>query len=88
MTVGQQPRAVSSDGPSAIGRDFEVIVERLRASYPELVETDIRLVVLEAAHSFEEARLRPFVPLLVEKIARDECRHRTWARPGVVQLPD
>jgi hypothetical protein len=88
LTVGQHQRTVSSDNSSIVEHEFEVIVDRLRASYPDLVETDIRTMVREVARDFEGARLRPFVPLLVEKIARDECRHRRGDAPVVVRLPN
>lgn len=62
---------------TAVAAACGAIVERLRILHPSLDEAEIRLIVAEAAHRFDEVRLPQFTPLLIEKVARDECRKRT-----------
>ena len=63
-------------GVDAESTAFDRIIDRLRASYPELDGTAITLVVQDAVRDLDGGRLRQYVPLLVEKVARDTCRHR------------
>jgi hypothetical protein len=53
---------------------YDAIVDRLPLLQPTLEVLEIRVIVEAVAQRFERARLQQFVPLLVEKIARDECR--------------
>ena len=52
------------------------IVERLSRLFPELSEDEIRIAVHGKHTDFEDARIRDFVPVLVENVIRDELTHR------------
>lgn len=88
VTVQKYPRLIGrADSPTGYV-DLEVIVERLRRRHPELNLTEIRTVVDDAAKAFEGVRLQHFVPLLVEKTARDECRRLSHTLDPSIQLQD
>nr|WP_063000176.1 hypothetical protein [Nocardia mikamii] len=48
----------------------EQVIERLIASHPSVPPGDIELIVRGIHKRFSEARVHDFVPLLVEKAAR------------------
>lgn len=48
----------------------EQVIERLIARHPSVPPGDIELIVREIHKRFSEARVHDFVPLLVEKAAR------------------
>lgn len=50
------------------------VVERLRGRYPTVPADRIVAVVSEAHREFDTARVRDYVPVLVEKRARDVLR--------------
>lgn len=50
------------------------VITRLQQSYPELGEGEIRAIVTAATREFDGARLRQFVPLLVERSSKAACR--------------
>jgi len=56
----------------AVGR----IRERLQARYSDWAPADVTGIVDRATRRFASARIRDYVPLLVERIARDELNHR------------
>ncbi len=74
----------SSDLGSAERQHLEAVTARLVRQFPELPERDVRVVVAAAARRLEDARVRQFVPLLVERAARADCRRRR----RVIHLPD
>ena len=51
------------------GREIERVVSRLLDRYPMLSLAEIERVVSVALHAFDGARVRHFVPLLVERLA-------------------
>ncbi len=57
----------------ALAVKYDAIVQRLQLHYPTLDALEIRIAVEEVARQFDDAPLQPFVPLLVEKLARDRC---------------
>jgi hypothetical protein len=62
------------DGPGAVSTSFlDPLVDRLSAQYG-LDRRVVRSLALEALASFAGARVRAFVPVLVEKRVRDGCR--------------
>ncbi len=82
--VATKPRSKSRlDAPDGLTssetRACELVVGRLQFSYPELAEAEVREIVYEEVRLLEGARLRQFVPLLVERAARDVCRRRARA---------
>ena len=58
-------------------RELETVVARLRDRYPSVGETVIRDVVATSLHMFDDAAVRKFVPLLVEKLARQTLDRRS-----------
>jgi hypothetical protein len=52
-------------------RELERVVTRLRDQYPTLAPQQIRTAVNVAVHAFDGAKVRHFVPLLVERMARE-----------------
>jgi hypothetical protein len=62
--------------------DLDVIVETLAARTVDATRTaEVRRVVDEVAHEFDDARVRTFLPLLVLKEAQDRLRARGLIRP-------
>lgn len=80
MTTTHRP-AFGQPSERLLHDEYSAIVERLKMMYPTLEPFEIRVIVDVAAADFEDARLNQFVPLLFEKIARDECRSRGPATP-------
>ena len=68
--------------------EVQRVVDRIRLSYPDLELHQIRRIVDSAVRELADARLRQFVPLLVERAAKDECRRQIKAQRRVVRLPD
>jgi hypothetical protein len=56
-------------------REIERVVTRLHDRYPELHIDVIRTAVNVALHAFDGAKVRTFVPLLVERLARQSLEH-------------
>jgi hypothetical protein len=56
----------------AVGR----MLERLQARYSSRDPADVAGIVDRATRRFASARIRGYVPLLVERISRDELDHR------------
>jgi hypothetical protein len=52
---------------------------RLQARFSECTRTDVAGVVNRVAARFTDARIREYIPLLVERISRDELDHRSTA---------
>ena len=68
------PRGGPPDGSVAVSASFlDPLVDRLSAQYG-LDRRVVRSLALEALASFAGARVRAFVPVLVEKRVRDGCR--------------
>ena len=51
--------------------------ERLRAKYAERSPSEISQVVDRTTEKFRTARIRDYVPLLVEHLSRDELAQRS-----------
>ena len=65
---------VAGAGPVAVSAAFlDPLVDRLSAQYG-LERPAVRSLAVEALASFAGARVRAFVPILVEKRVRDGCR--------------
>ena len=56
----------------AVGR----LRKRLQARFNERTPADVSSVVDRAARRFTTARIRDYVPLLIERISWDELNHR------------
>ena len=67
---------------SATDLDLDGIVETLAARTVDATRTaEVRQVVDEVAHEFDDTRVRTFLPLLVLKEAQDRLRARGLIRP-------
>jgi hypothetical protein len=54
--------------------------QRLQARFSERSRTDVAEIVDRVALGFVSARIRDYVPLLVERISRDELNRRVVTR--------
>lgn len=56
----------------AMDEDHEVaeIADRLTARFPDLPKEKVSAAVDDARHRFDDARVRDFVPVLIEREAR------------------
>ncbi|MEY9934047.1 hypothetical protein ABH926_008711 [Catenulispora sp. GP43] len=52
------------------------VCERLRTVFGDRSRSEVDGVVTRVTESFATARIRDFVPLLVERMSRDELSHR------------
>ncbi len=57
-------------------RELERVVTRLVEQYPAAGETVVRDIVTTTVHMFDDATVRKFVPLLVERLARAALNER------------
>lgn len=56
-------------------REIEEIIVRLSARFPHKPSTAVADAVAEARSHFERARVRDFVPVLIEREARARLEH-------------
>ena len=62
-------------------RELNEVVERLRERFPEVPEERVRSVVTKAHEGFAGHPIRDFVPVFVERVARDELSKDTPGAP-------
>lgn len=67
---------------------FEHLTLRLVDAFPDLPEREVREAVAIAVADLDGARLRHFVPLLVERAAKAECRRRRGTAKRAEQAAD
>ncbi|HEV2635676.1 MAG TPA: hypothetical protein VGX23_11055 [Actinocrinis sp.] len=60
-------------------RAIRRVSERLRRKFSERSPAEVDGVVDQVARRFGQARIREYVPILVERVSRDELDHRTMA---------
>ena len=65
------------------GREIERVVARLQDRYPALSNAAVRAAVDGSVHAFDAAKVRTFVPLLVERLAKERLEH-----VQVIDLPE
>jgi hypothetical protein len=65
-------------------RELDEVVERLRQRFPQTPEDRVRSVVMEAHRSFAGNPIRDFVPVFVERSARDELSRTVQVAPDNV----
>jgi hypothetical protein len=53
------------------------VVGRLTEKFPDVPQPEVASVVEDARHHFDDAKVRDFVPVLVEREARDRLIHDT-----------
>ena len=56
-------------------RTIQTVNVRLRGQFPTQSVENVELAVMVAYDSFKGARIRDFIPVLVEKEARDKLAH-------------
>ena len=64
--------------PSAPTREHEAlihVIDRLRRRFPDVHADEIRRIVHSIHTDFEHSRIRDFIPILVERLARDKLEH-------------
>jgi hypothetical protein len=64
--------AAQNHEEQAVGR----LRKRLQARFSERAPADVSSVVDRVTRRFATARIRDYIPLLVERISRDELNHR------------
>jgi hypothetical protein len=62
-------------------RELDRLVLRLQDQYSELSPEQVHTAVNVAVHAFDGAKVRHFVPLLVERMARESLDHVRAKRP-------
>ena len=62
-------------------RELNEVVERLLQRYPDLQEQHVRSVVTKAHEEFAGNPIRDFVPVFVERSARDELSRTVKVTP-------
>lgn len=66
----------ASDSSVAQGKAIGEIKARLGARFSDRSPAEVARIVDEVTGRFTTARIREYVPLLVERISRDELSHR------------
>jgi len=70
---------VQTDEATQIGE----VIARVAATHPDCSTADIARIVQTLHAGFDGAKIREFVPLLVERAAREALtHHRTGYHPG------
>ena len=86
MLQTQEGPPVVRKSDLVISSEYDVIIERLKILHPTLDTLEIRMAVETAAAQFEGARLKMFVPLLVETSSLLSYEPYLWHR-DTVPLP-
>jgi hypothetical protein len=71
-TAGWHDPAMDTGKPEHEARAMEEVVERLAARFPDVAEDRVREIVTAAHEEFANRPIRDFVPVFVERTARDE----------------
>jgi len=69
--------------PDEEGRALSQVAERLQASFPDVDSTTINQVVEQFHHTYDGRPIREFIPIMVEREARDHLHHL----PRDLELP-
>ncbi len=68
---------MSSTDPETEYEALMHVVNRLAARFPRIDEDEIRDLTAGAFQDFDDAHVRDFVPVLVERTVRDRLRARS-----------
>ncbi len=68
---------MDTDNAEHEARALEEVVERLVARFPDVAEDRVREIVRAAHEEFANRPIRDFVPVFVERTARDELGRLT-----------
>lgn len=66
---------VSAEEDRLIGQ----VVDRLRAGFPQVPVATVHEMVATMHHRFDQAKIRDFVPLFVERHTKDKLAHLVGA---------
>jgi len=69
-------------------RELNEVVERLLQRFPDMPEERVRAVVTRAHEKFVDNPIRDFVPVFVERAARDELSPREQLSQSGAEAPD
>jgi hypothetical protein len=77
---------MEADDPVAAheSRELNEVVQRLLERFPEMQEERVRSVVAKAHEKFVNNPIRDFVPVFVERAAREELSRSGAAAPDAV----
>jgi hypothetical protein len=76
-----EERAMFASNPQAHEEQaISRVRDRLQARFSERNPAEVTGVVETVARRFTTARIRDYIPVLVERISRDELNHRFAAR--------
>ncbi|HWU31538.1 MAG TPA: hypothetical protein VN108_01620 [Marmoricola sp.] len=59
-------------------RALDQVRDRLEKQYPETSHENVELAIAVAYESLRNARIREFIPVLVEREAKDKLSHLSW----------
>ena len=59
-------------------RALDQVRDRLEKQYPATSPENVRLAISVAYESLRDARIREFIPVLVEREAKDKLSHLSW----------
>lgn len=59
-------------------RALDEVRDRLEKQYPETSHENVELAIAVAYESLRHARIREFIPVLVEHEARNKLSHLSW----------
>ncbi|HYN74004.1 MAG TPA: hypothetical protein VES60_16005 [Nakamurella sp.] len=68
---------MDTDNAEHEARALEEVVERMVARFPDVAEDRVREIVRDAHEEFANRPIRDFVPVFVERTARDELGRLT-----------
>jgi hypothetical protein len=74
---GWQDAAMDTDNAEHEARALEEVVERLVTRFPDVAEDRVREIVRAAHEEFANRPIRDFVPVFVERAARNELGRLT-----------
>ena len=72
-------------GEADLARALALVTARLRERFASVPATTVEDVVAELTHDFDGSRVRAFVPILVERLARDRLTVLSMPAPQADQ---
>jgi hypothetical protein len=69
-----------ADPPATSTIDYEALVERLQRRFPTIEVSRIRTTVDAAARQLAHARVTQYLPVLIERMGRDELTRQETSR--------
>ena len=82
VTAPDPEPGVSDPGPAAIeARELDRITDSLERAFPNVRIRVVQHAVQQAYRPFTDSPIRDFVPLLVERAAREDLIRRSGQRP-------